>query len=943
MSELGPNQLDALEQVRRKPELQPFFFRKLSGLKWFDELVKQGFFDPQHNPNPIESDKAGYFTVPGWPVLEFLTETAPELLIPGNHEFIDKYLKVLRSVTETCIAEDVSNYRTWLSFAQILAFIPIDKLSSGDINLIGYWLTDAFDRMLVWTEIGSKLLPRLLEADTEHSRRLAVLLLQKLTTLTWQSTRWGSEGEEEPALQVEAYWANEVLSGVSRRVGERLEATGAGVFKERLKEIFDKTSKDHFSTVWRPAIEDHEQNSNADDTTSILIAAFRDAMLGYADRRASAAEDHLRSLIESDTIVFQRIAIYVIGQFTEQFRQLAGQLVSEKWLSYQYQHEMFGLLKACAAKFDSRQIERLIEAIRMHATSCREPEESREIQNQQEAYAALGWLSAVRYQGWKSIDDLYISYRSISKIEPEHPEFSSYFSSEWIGDQSPFTVEELLSREFSGFLEILQNFQESGEWKSPTRRGLALTVKAAIKSRPRYFEGNLQRLIGIHHDYTAQILDGYRELWKDGHYGNWEELLAYCRRILSSDGFWGDNSVDRSASMTASHSSVVGAIAELIRTGTASDKNSYDKNLLPITKEILVIALEKQRSSDFSESKDAVSVAINSPRGKLIKALFNFALRTCRIADAMGDCHKNTWEKELRPLFDHQVDLLEAGNLEFATLYANYIPNLLYLDWDWTIERLPLIFAKDNQLRWVCAMQGYGFVNRVYTGVYKFLRDNGHILNALDSENIESRGKDKLIQNVVIEYLRGTEDLTDAQSLLLKILERWQDDELREVIWFLWTLRDGKKNEHLPKVLDLWKETARRSDRANKADQKILARLCSLSVYIEILDDDARDLIMLGAPFVEREHDSYILIEQLRRLVDTYPNQVADIYLCMLEEFAPTYQQENVEQTLSLLYGSGGELRQKANKIFDEYVKHGVNFIIDLRVKLDHDAPRSAD
>ncbi len=84
MSNLTYRQLDALDRIEQNPALQLFFFKKVKGLKWFDELEKRGFFNPELNPRPVKSDKEGYFSIPGWPILEYLEQTAPELRQPEN-------------------------------------------------------------------------------------------------------------------------------------------------------------------------------------------------------------------------------------------------------------------------------------------------------------------------------------------------------------------------------------------------------------------------------------------------------------------------------------------------------------------------------------------------------------------------------------------------------------------------------------------------------------------------------------------------------------------------------------------------------------------------------------------------------------------------------------------------------------------------------------------
>ena len=59
MSELSPRQKDALNRIEANAALQPLFFRKLSGLQWFDDLEQRGFFSAENNPQPVESDQEG--------------------------------------------------------------------------------------------------------------------------------------------------------------------------------------------------------------------------------------------------------------------------------------------------------------------------------------------------------------------------------------------------------------------------------------------------------------------------------------------------------------------------------------------------------------------------------------------------------------------------------------------------------------------------------------------------------------------------------------------------------------------------------------------------------------------------------------------------------------------------------------------------------------------
>jgi hypothetical protein len=74
------------------------------------------------------------------------------------------------------------------------------------------------------------------------------------------------------------------------------------------------------------------------------------------------------------------------------------------------------------------------------------------------------------------------------------------------------------------------------------------------------------------------------------------------------------------------------------------------------------------------------------------------------------------------------------------------------------MTQLPIIFKKENRLRWLCAMQGYTYVNRIYAEIYRFLSENSHFRDALDVEVLGSKGKDKIIQSIIIAYMQGDEN-----------------------------------------------------------------------------------------------------------------------------------------------------------------------------------------
>ena len=936
MSNLTSRQLDALDRIEQNPALQPFFFKKVKGLKWFDELEKRGFFNPELNPRPIKSDKEGYFSIPSWPILEYLEQTAPELQQPENFDYAERILKVMRDVTRSAIKDDVSNYRTWWYFAKIINFIPVEKITSDDVELLEYWLKDSFDHMLVGTELGNHLLPHLLASDSDHAYDLAVSLANALTVLTWNPKRWGNSGELEAALPVEAYHSRKIFSTHARAIGEKLEEKGVNIFRDRLSEIFCKSDKDKYSTIWRPAIEDHEQNKGRDNAEDILISALRDAILGYVDRHAAAAANYVGELLAGETVIFQRVAIYVADVCNRQLGELVKQLFDPQYFEYHYRHEMYHLLQNCFSVLDKKDKQKVLGIIESIAKQSKDPEQPKDIQEKKQDYIWLGWLSAIRGKGCQLADDLYTDKLEITKAEPEHPDFSIYMEVGWGKVLSPYSVEELLSRDFDELLNILKSFREEDGRKTPTRRGLAQTTKEALKTMPEFFEGHLTELIGLDYYYTYYLIEGYKELWKEKQYDNWTELFEFCWALLKSEGFWLKDAAEQRGGSAASSSWIVDAISELIEAGTVDDKTALDPVMLPMAGRIIVYILEHQEGENFTEERDAVSIAVSSPRGKCVEALIKYALLLCRLADKSDKGHGELWVRKLQPIFDKQIDLVQEGNFEFVTLFTKYLPNLLYLSRSWTLKQLPTIFEKEHRLRWLCAVQGYIYANRIYAAdVYKFLRENGHLQDALDAKELEPEYKDNIIQNIAIAYYGGGEKLYGAEGTINWLVGRWKQEELQQLIWSIWTLRDNKVDVK-EKLIPLWEEISSWADSNHREfDKRVASRLCMWSVFVDELNEQTMNLLLRAVSYagLELENNAYILIKELKRLVEPYPDQVADIFIRMLDVFAPIYEQEDIEYVIDKLYCKGGDVRQKANTICDRYVKYGIGFPAEIRAK----------
>ena len=141
MVDLTADELDVLHRISEKPDLQPFFFKKVKGLKWFNVLAEAGYFCPENIPKTVAAKEEGYVKIPYWPATEYLVKASKELAAEENKEYASKFL-ASRWQTQAKYYHNAEQRRT---SAHSDVSIPISSALSGDI----------FFRRLVWKSLLS--------------------------------------------------------------------------------------------------------------------------------------------------------------------------------------------------------------------------------------------------------------------------------------------------------------------------------------------------------------------------------------------------------------------------------------------------------------------------------------------------------------------------------------------------------------------------------------------------------------------------------------------------------------------------------------------------------------------------------------------------------------------------------------------------------------------
>ncbi len=923
MRELNAKEKDLLHRIETKPVLQPFFFHKLKGLHWFDPLSKRGFFKPEKNPKPVPAKEEGYVNIPTWPVTEYLVVTSEELFEPAKEDYAVKFIDLLREITSYAEKENFSNYRTWWQLAKIIKNIPPHLISLEDIDLIDYWLDDFYERGLVAKQLGGKWVPDLLENPDEHCNQIALRLLDILYKINFIDKKYGSHEKKEPVLRYDSHYAKKITEKVAGLSGLKLGLLAVELLQSRLISILDELENDTWSSIWRPAIEEHEQNHGRHDANDILIAAYRDCLLGFVDSDIGASSAHLLSLFDSQYQTLKRLAIYTIDKRFDALKNIYNSILISEYFIGNLRHELWHFLSNNYREFDSDQkakVMDIVKGIKIH-------DDEGNIEDGPTAYRRAIWLSAIKDFD-EQTSQLYEKNINIIGVEPEHPDFSSYSTAGWVDHKSPIPIEHLLSLNVDALIEAVNTYEDPGRFREPGLEGLVKCFKDVIKTKAKEFYLELMKFVDSDLAFVCQLIEAYKDLWSEKKECPWRAawpcLLDFCLELVERDDFWTEENSRERSHFIANRHWIVSAIARLIEDGTKSDDHAFDKSLLPKAKQILITLLNRQEGEEFKQDSDAVFVAINSPRGRCIEALINLSLRSCRLADKEYGEHSKAWS-EFEDIYASELKHNERGEYEFATIVTNFLPNFLYMSHEWVQSNLYSIFDYSDYQKWLCAIQGYAYVGTVYEDVYNHLKANEDLLKALDDENIKDRVKEKVIQNIIVSYIQGNEDINKPESLISILINRKDYSELSQLISFIWTLRKKDDDKLQKKIFELLPMVLKIVDVASNEGRKLASRLCHWAAFIDEIDATTERWLLQIAPYAEEDYNSYDLLKSLARISESQALDAQKVWLKMLDSYSYDYPDDAIRQMFKNLIVLGPEGERKAKEIVDAYLRHGID------------------
>jgi hypothetical protein len=785
------NELDRLPALCARPEGRAYFFDRLENPNWVRDLAKRKFFT--NPPDPVPAEEPGSMRFPPWPEGRYLARVAAEA-----PDAVASVLHNIPASENPAVTE--------------LLFKALANLPDNQITRLGYkareWVAAPFADYFA-NEAAAAALRLLASGATRGALKLVAQLLavHPDPRLGEKASRRDSPLRVSPeaVARISKWNYDRVLR---RLVGPMVDATGltairllARLLEEalRVSRWEDEEGRDDYSYIWRPAIEDHEQNLDS-DIKGALVTAVRDAAIHHVTRNPDELEATI-GLLESRSTVLQRIALHVLASITNGLELASARMTDrELFNNHRVRHEYAALLRARFGELDEADQSEILSWIeagpdlddyRQRRTASDDaPPTADEV-----ASYADHWRRD-RYSFIEdSLDhDAHARYRELvgSIGEPEHADFVSW-SSSWVGPESPATAEELSRRSVGEVIDYLQRWRpddDAGRSFGPSIEGLGRVLSEVVAGRATDFAELAPNLIDLDPTYVRGFFSGLESALREGVGFPWAGPLALTLAVMEYP-FEPDIEVpdrDRDPGWRWCR----GQIGSLLRSGLTDKPNRVPFDLRSTTWEVIRRLTEDPNPSAEHEARyggdnmDPLTLSINTNRGTAMHAVVEYALWCRREFESLGEDVSPGFEliREAADVLDWHLHPEVESSLAVRAVYGRWLPWLLLLDQSWTVERLPLLFPyQDNQALAETAWDTYITCCPPYDSVFRALEEQyrAAIDQVPSNRQAGSLGHDsvdaKLGQHLATLYWRRVID----REMLERYFAR-ADDQLAGVV-----------------------------------------------------------------------------------------------------------------------------------------------------------------
>lgn len=904
---------EMVKLIKSSPRDEAIFFEEEKNYKWFLSLIPYDLFKPDTiKPRVIEGESSHY---PHWPqgiYIETIAKQISEEKITDD-SFIKIYIEVLRGLF---VAK--SNLWAIRAIFRSVLLIPTKFLIVDDItqsfNMIENAGTNRFIEFDVH-ESYSHIIKNI--EDNEHDRTIFKEFLKRLLCSSSEESLGIRERKLIFFRDHRFKTLSDMLITQTRNRKASLLMDTVTVVTDLLSEHLKTEDIDNTTTIWRPAVEAHRQNQYKDSAPSIFTAILYEVSKVLLSTGITPNE--LLSWKNSDRNTFVRIYISLATAYPDILDQDECAITILAFgMKHQLRYEVYHFLNKNFDLLSATNQSKVLDAIRN--LSSESSEESDPKKPLYTAWKKMRWLQAIKNSKNEDAKKIYEETFKITNGESEHPDFDNYMSSVKWGFDSPLSTEDLDQLKPSEIIQRISEFKEKkNRFGEPLTEGLSRTLESFIIKEPVKCSALIKDILTLPAIYVSSLFDGYSKCWIDSKFVPVDELIDLAISAFDNESFCKEL-VDKNSRARWS----VNSVFRFISAGVRDDEKAFDPKLNVKCYEVLKKAISLVKpDEDYKGSSDALTRAINEPRGVLFESAILLALRQARL------CYNNTDntiinESEFRNawvnLFELIKNPLDEKDESEVSLHAHIgalYRQFMFLDKDWLYKNLDIVCPSDSQKPelWSSFIQGFCYVTVYVKEMYSHLKSRGYLLKFLRLEHGGQSGtrintlQEHIIKLATIAVLLKDESLT--QGLLKDILDANDGDEWNSIIRSLPRLVGEDSDDDIfaeaKKIVSYLLDKFDSVHDKDKWKKHFEGTGWLLKLFRDPSDDLVKNIITVSAFYSNAHWDHYEIVEYLEPFRDSHTEVVGKLYLELLKSSKgyPAYPEEKIIAICSSLKKSG--------------------------------------
>lgn len=435
-------------------EQQRYFFEKLHNPEWIEPLRGKGFFSKP--PEPERNAEEGTIRFVPWPQSQFLARMASE-----KPALVAEIFLALPETANVSIHEDR------VSGAQSMPPREAAALAEAEVE----WIEKQEWLYGLYADKAAELVRHLLTSPVNHS--VALRLAKALLVLKPSS---GAIIRDVKA-KFDNYSFARVVEALRPPMVTALSAGAVTFFADLLESglnIETEGADEDHSYIWRPAIEDHEQNELQErEIPSTLVTVLRETARDVVSANRANADSVLENLLGRNRSIFLRLAYFVARDQGYVGPALSRMLVDRAALqSTALQRDYALLLAASYGSLEPSHKKQILEWIRSSPPA-------RDEEPERAASRAARWKASRLHLIREHLTNSALAeYEDLIKRygEPVQVDFPYQVGGGWVGPTAPISKEDLDSKSDEEIFQLLQTWApKKGSWgPEPSRRGLGV-------------------------------------------------------------------------------------------------------------------------------------------------------------------------------------------------------------------------------------------------------------------------------------------------------------------------------------------------------------------------------------------------------------------------------------------------------------------------------------